>query len=75
MAHDSPHTNFFPHQNFPMYSIARWGNKWHIEFEFAKLSTLCISLKRDLKDHPSLIMDDIPIKEAEILAICVGILF
>ena len=40
----------------------------HIEFEPAKLSTLCISLKRDLKHHPFLVMDGIPIKEAETLS-------
>ena len=25
------------------------GNRWHIEFEPAELSTVCISLKQDLK--------------------------
>ena len=36
--------------------------------EPAKSSTLCISLKQDLKDHPSLVMDGIHIKEAETLS-------
>ena len=49
-------------------AIVCWGKKWHIEFEPAKSNTLCISLKRDLQDHPSLVMDGIPIKEAETLS-------
>ena len=43
--------------------------KWHIEFEPAKLSTLCISLKWGLKDHPYLVIDSISIKEAETLPV------
>ena len=45
-----------------------WGKRWHIEFEPAKSSTLCISLKRDLQDHPSLVMD---VKEAETISVLV----
>ena len=47
-------------------AVVYWGKRWHIEFEPAKSSTLCISLKQD---HPSLVMDGIPIKEAEILSV------
>ena len=55
--------------NSDLNAIVCWGKKWHIEFEPAKSSSLCISLKRDLEDHPSLVMDGIPIKEAETLSV------
>ena len=34
-----------------------------------QVATLCISLKRDLKDHPSLVIDSIPINEADTLSV------
>ena len=55
--------------NSDLDTIVCWGKKWHIKFEPAKLSTLCISLKRDLEDYPSLMMDGIPIMEAETLSV------
>ena len=55
--------------NSDLDAIVCWGKRWHIEFEPAKSSTLCILLKRYLKDHPSLVMDGIPIKEAETLSV------
>ena len=45
------------------------GKKWHIAFEPAKSSALCISLKRDLQDHPSLVMDSVPIVEVETMSV------
>ena len=45
------------------------GKKWRIEFEPAKSSALCILLKRNLQDHPSLVMDGIPIVEVETLSV------
>ena len=55
--------------NSDLNAIVCWGKRWHIEFEPAKSSALCISLKRDLEDHPPLVMDGIPIKEAETLSV------
>ena len=55
--------------NFDLDAIVCWGKRWHIEFEPAKSSTLCISLKQDLQDHSSLVMDGISIKEAETLSV------
>ena len=43
--------------NSDLNAIVCWGKRWRIEFEPAKSSALCISLKRDLEDHPSLVMD------------------
>ena len=53
--------------NFDLNALVCWGKKWHIKP--AKSSALCISLKRDLQDHPSLVMDDIPIVEVETLSV------
>ena len=55
--------------NFDRDAIVCWGKRWHIEFEPAKSSTLCISLKQDLHYHSSLVMDGISIKEAETLSV------
>ena len=55
--------------NSDLDAIVCWGKRWHIEFEPAKSSTLCISLKQDIQDHSSLVMDGIPIKEAETLSV------
>ena len=55
--------------NSDLNAIVCWGKRWHIECEPAKSSALCISLKRDLEDHPSLVMDGTPIKEAETLSV------
>ena len=55
--------------NFDLDAAVCWGKKWHIEFEPIKSHTLCISLKRNLKDNPSLVMDGIPIKEGETLSV------
>ena len=55
--------------DFDLNALVCWGKKWHIKFEPAKLSALCISLKRDLQDHPSLVMDSIPIVEVETLSV------
>ena len=55
--------------NSDLDAIVCWGKRWHILFEPAKSGTLCIALKQGLKDHPSLVMDDIPIKEAETLSV------
>ena len=47
--------------NSNLDALVCWGKKWRIEFEPAKSSALCILLKRNLQDHPSLVMDSIPI--------------
>ena len=56
--------------NSDLNAIVCWGKRWHIEFEPAKSSALCISFKRDLEDHPSLVMDGIGRD-----IICVGVPF
>ena len=55
--------------NSNLNAIISWGKRWHIEFEPAKTSAVCISLKQDLEDHPSLVMDGIPVKEVETLCV------
>ena len=55
--------------NSNLNAIICWGKRWHIEFEPAKTSALCISLKRDLEDHPYLVMNGIPIKGVETLCV------
>ena len=55
--------------NSDLDALVCWGKKWHIEFEPAKSSALCNSLKRHLQDHPSLVMDGIPIVEVETLSV------
>ena len=55
--------------NSDLDALACWGKKWRIEFEPAKSSALCILLKRNLRDHPSLVMDGIPIVEVETLSV------
>ena len=54
---------------FDLNALVCWGKKWHIEFEPAKSSAISISLKRDLQDHLSLVMDGIPIVEVETLSV------
>ena len=61
--------------NFDLNALVCWGKKWHIVFEPAKSSALCISLKRDLQDHPSLVMDSVPIVEVETCNVCAGVPF
>ena len=55
--------------NVDLCSIADWGRRWHIEFEPSKSNALCVSLKRDVKEHPPLFMNGVPIKESKVLSI------
>ena len=55
--------------NSDLNALVCWGKKWRIEFKPAKSSALCTSLKRNLQDHPSLVMDSIPIVEVETLSV------
>ena len=38
--------------NADLYSIADWGRRWQIEFESLKSNAICVSLKRDVEEHP-----------------------
>ena len=55
--------------NVDLCSIADWGRRWHIEFEPSKSNVLCVSLKRDVEEHPPLFMNGVPIKESKVLSI------
>ena len=55
--------------NADLCSIADWGRRWHIEFEPLKSSAICVSLKRDVEEHPPLFMNGVLIKESKVLSI------
>ena len=50
-------------------SIADWERRWHIEFEPSKFNAICVSLKRDVEEHPPLFMNGVLIKESKVLSI------
>jgi len=55
--------------NADLSRIADWGKVWHIEFEPLKSNTTCVPLKRDVEEHPPLLMNGVLIKESRVLSI------
>ena len=52
-----------------LQNIADWGRQWYIEFEPSKSNAICVSLKRDVEEHPPLFMNNVPIEESKVLSI------
>ena len=54
--------------NADLCQVTDWGRRWHIEFEPSKSHTICVSLKRDIEEHPPLFMNDVLISESKVLS-------
>ena len=55
--------------NADLCRVAEWGRRWYIKFKPSKSHTICVSLKRDIEEHPPLFMNDVLIGESKILSI------